>query len=151
MQSNSRMTKTSSIFATASLPSQVLDPSIYLCAKDALVDAHVADRIWIKHMIDVGDIPPSGSSVQVEPELAWTSGEWVRQQAYLEAARLRGYVDEHMRNSTAAACIVDLSQTFAYSKLVDTKAMPTLLRHSHMADLARRRNVLLPELFLVQG
>ena len=125
----------------------IVGPVVYACASESLVQAHIAQRVQLKHDVCASDVCSSAGGL--EPELAFTSGEWIRLQEYKELATTRG----HQRGDCwfVDCALVDLKQTSGFSAAIHSDAAPCLLRGSIVSDLVRDRALLLEELFVVQG
>ena len=124
------------------------DSSVYLVASELAISRHVERELHLNHDIDVNDLTRNGGAV--EATLANTAGQTIRRQGFEELAMQRGLWLEDGRWTTRAA-IVDLSQTSEFWNRVVTGAMPCLLQRSRLFDLVAQRDVVIEELFAVQG
>ena len=124
------------------------DLSVYLKATPSMIASHTRKQLASRHGVFVEDISAPGESV--EPELAFSSGEWIRLQGFLDLARETGLLDANGQWSCKAA-IVDLKQTRGFSQSICTGSMPCLIRGSVLTDIVTLRKLLVEELFLLQG
>ena len=132
-----------------------LDVSALLCAPAALREAHVAERIAVKHDLQPGDVSEPGGFL--DPVLAYTGGEWIRRGGFMRLAEKQGLLHSAEGQDLASAswecraAVVDLSQTSSHRTTLATWHMPCLQRNSGLADLVSGRLVLVEELCLSLG
>ena len=120
--------------------------AVYMVATEAMI-ADAATQAQKKHGVEAGDL--FSDTEAIEPQYAWSSGEYIQSQGFLALARERHFlVNGEWQVPVVPA---DLSQTPGFSKSVSSLMCPCLLRHTHLVDLVGQRDVQVPELFLIQG